>query len=244
MAEKTVKRRLQDCDAALASDDGPIFSTVAKLVEVLKRSIPEGTQNTELKQEALRHGRELLRATKYEETWDGAIARDMSTPLSRRRRHWWGVIAYEVWMLRGMVAVLTIPNHPFRHDVRLNNSVNENVVLHIRNLCDFCTSPHADDIKPSDLFDNYAKDPKYKGLQRLIRRLHKKYGTNRQGCVRWAFNKKLAHLTKTRGTKFTYTRYAMRVLPVLEDVFTEIERLKGRSFESLLFAPKVARKRP
>jgi hypothetical protein len=28
-----VKRRLQDCDAALASDDGPIFSTVAKLVE-------------------------------------------------------------------------------------------------------------------------------------------------------------------------------------------------------------------
>ena len=143
-----------------------------------------------------------------------------------------------------MVAVLTIPNHPFRHDVWLNNSVSENVVLHIRNLCDFCTSPHADDIKPSDLFDNYAKDPKYKGLQRLIRRVHKKYGTNRQGCVRWALNKKLAHSTKTRGTKFTYTRYAMRVLPVLEDVFTEMERLKGRSFESLLFAPKLPRKTP
>ena len=31
MPEKTVKLRLQDCDAALASDDGPIFSTVAKL---------------------------------------------------------------------------------------------------------------------------------------------------------------------------------------------------------------------
>jgi len=38
MPEKTVKRRLQDCDAALASDDGPVFSTVAKLVEALKRS--------------------------------------------------------------------------------------------------------------------------------------------------------------------------------------------------------------
>jgi hypothetical protein len=45
MPEKPVKRRLQDCDAALASDDGPIFSTVAKLVEALKRSIPEDTQN-------------------------------------------------------------------------------------------------------------------------------------------------------------------------------------------------------
>ena len=30
MPEKTVKRRLRDCDAALASDDGPIFSTVAQ----------------------------------------------------------------------------------------------------------------------------------------------------------------------------------------------------------------------
>jgi hypothetical protein len=30
MPEKTIKRRLQDCDAALASDDGPMFSTVAQ----------------------------------------------------------------------------------------------------------------------------------------------------------------------------------------------------------------------
>jgi hypothetical protein len=67
MPEKTVKRRLQDCDAALASDDGPVFSTVAKLVEALKRSIPEGTRNAELKNEALRLAREVLRGTKYEE---------------------------------------------------------------------------------------------------------------------------------------------------------------------------------
>ena len=65
MPEKTVKRRQQDCDAALASDDGPIFATVAKLVQALKRSIPEGTQNAELKNEALRLARELLRGTKY-----------------------------------------------------------------------------------------------------------------------------------------------------------------------------------
>jgi len=50
MPEKTIKRRLEDTrDSALASDDGPIFSTVAKLVEALKRSIPEGTQNAERK---------------------------------------------------------------------------------------------------------------------------------------------------------------------------------------------------
>jgi hypothetical protein len=32
------------------------------------RALPEGTQNAELKQEALRLGRELLRGTKYVET--------------------------------------------------------------------------------------------------------------------------------------------------------------------------------
>jgi hypothetical protein len=68
MPEKTVKRWLQEAgDDALASDDGPIFSTVAELVEALKRSIPEGTQSAELKKEALRLGRELLRRTEYEE---------------------------------------------------------------------------------------------------------------------------------------------------------------------------------
>jgi len=38
-----------------------------RLVEALKRSIPEGTQNAELKNETLRLGRELLRGTKYED---------------------------------------------------------------------------------------------------------------------------------------------------------------------------------
>ena len=38
--EKPVKRRLQERDAALASDNGPIFLTVAKLVESLDRAFP------------------------------------------------------------------------------------------------------------------------------------------------------------------------------------------------------------
>jgi hypothetical protein len=68
MPDTTIKRRLLDAGAAaLASDDGPIFSTVAKLVEALKRSIPEGTQNAERKNEALRLATELLLGTKYDE---------------------------------------------------------------------------------------------------------------------------------------------------------------------------------
>ena len=37
MPGKTVKRGLQDSHAAVASDDGPIFSTLAELVDVLNR---------------------------------------------------------------------------------------------------------------------------------------------------------------------------------------------------------------
>jgi hypothetical protein len=67
MADKTIKRRLQDAgDAALASDDGPIFSTVAKLVKALQYALPH-SHEMEAKGEALRLGRELLRGTKYEE---------------------------------------------------------------------------------------------------------------------------------------------------------------------------------
>jgi hypothetical protein len=143
-----------------------------------------------------------------------------------------------------MVTVLSIPNLSFRHDVRLDNCVNENALLHIRNLCDFCTSGRSNDIKPSDLFDDYAKDPKkYRVLRRLMRRVDKKYGKPvrkpsppraGQGSARWAFNKKLAHPTKTRGRKFDYTRYANRVLPALQDVIAEIERIRKRRLETLL----------
>ena len=67
MPEKTIKRRLEDTrDSALASDDGPIFSTVAKLVEARKGSLPGGTENAERKKEALCLGCYLLRAIKYE----------------------------------------------------------------------------------------------------------------------------------------------------------------------------------
>jgi hypothetical protein len=164
----------------------------------------------------------------------------MSTPLSRQRSRWWKVIGYEVWMLRGMI---TIPaNHSFRHDVRLDNCVSDNALLHIRNLCDFCTSPKSGDIKPSDLFDNYATGPTYRVLRRLMGRVDKKYGKPvrkpspraGQGSARWAFNKKLAHPTKTRGRKFDYTRYANRVLPALQDVIAEIERIRGQRLETLL----------
>jgi hypothetical protein len=67
MPEPTIKRRLTEAGARdLADDDGPIFSTVAKLVDALQRALPH-SRDLELRKEALRLGRELLRGTKYEQ---------------------------------------------------------------------------------------------------------------------------------------------------------------------------------
>jgi hypothetical protein len=65
--KKTIKRRLTEAgDRELADNDGPIFSTVAKLVDALQRAVPH-SRDLELREEALRAGRELLRGTKYDE---------------------------------------------------------------------------------------------------------------------------------------------------------------------------------
>jgi hypothetical protein len=57
MPEKTIERRLTEAgDRELADEDGPIFSTVAKLVEALQRAVPYSLKRTdlELREEALR----------------------------------------------------------------------------------------------------------------------------------------------------------------------------------------------
>ena len=63
MPEKTIKRRLQDCDAALASDDGPIFSTVAKLVDARDPVRAGENTSTTLGQPEISGGRSSSRKT-------------------------------------------------------------------------------------------------------------------------------------------------------------------------------------
>ena len=108
----------------------------------------------------------------------------------------------------------------------VGNIIPESKVLHTRNLCDFCTSLRTDDIKPSDLFDNYYTDQKYETLRGLMKRLDQQYGKG-EGSARWAFNKKLAHPTKERGESFDYTPFLDQVVPVLLKIIREIETLRG-----------------
>jgi hypothetical protein len=163
----------------------------------------------------------------------------MTATIAAKRRRWWGVIGYEVSMLRGLRGlrglqgwVSTSSEDPQRTAWLLYNSIAEGRVLHTRNLCDFCTSKHQNDIKPSDLFDNYDTDPKYDTLKGLMKEIAERYGQNKDEDARWAFNKMLAHPTQERDESFDYTPFIDRVLPVLEEIIGEIETLRDTPFPS------------
>jgi hypothetical protein len=160
----------------------------------------------------------------------------MSTPIAVDRSRWWVVIGYEVSMLRvllGLRGQITIQSeYPQSSVLLLGNIITESKVLHTRNLCDFCTSPRTNCIKPSDLFDNYNVDQKYETLRGLMKRLDQQYGRG-EGSARWAFNTKLAHPTKERRKSFDYTLFLDRVLPVLQEIIGELETLRGRPFPEL-----------
>ena len=154
---------------------------------------------------------------------------DESNP--ERCKRWRKVIGYEVRMLYDTV------NFPSEDKARqhcvVRNMVAESMVLHTRNLCDFCTSTRSSDIKPLDLFGNFVGAPEYEELRRLLRLVGEAYGRNTEGTPKWAFNKMLAHPTKERRDNFEYGPYLNRVFPLLHRVILEIVRLeeaRGRAF--------------
>ena len=96
------------------------------------------------------------------------------------RDRWREVIKYEVWMFGETLKMAAAPsaqNVPDGDPHR--NVVTESLVLHARNLCDFCTKGkekyEKNDIKPKDLFDEYNTAPEYSTLRDLVKDLRTAY---------------------------------------------------------------------
>lgn len=147
-----------------------------------------------------------------------------------KRESWWHVIDYEASMFRALDG----PSVGIAADLDraqwLHNCIPEATVLHTRILCDFCLSPEAQYIKPSDLFSNYDNE-RYAHIKLLLKTLDKQYGRNKDAdSVRNVLSRRLAHPTKQRNIGFDYTPYLARVRPVLHDILNELERLRGVRF--------------
>jgi len=169
----------------------------------------------------------------------------MATTAERDR--WMEVIKYEVWML-GETFKMGAIQAPLSMAPSVVNAISESRLLHARNLCDFCSPPwRSNDLKPSDLFDNYDKAAKYTKLQGLVDGVTKAYTTDSCPVVmpdgskelhspKWAFDKKLAHPTRERGISFDYSPFMNLVVPKLRlvvDVIGSLEKADGRDFPTL-----------
>ena len=162
----------------------------------------------------------------------------MTTTIAADRGRWWVVIEYEVSMFRGLPEIgelgIVSAKNPKRNGWLVSNSIVEGRVLHTRNLCEFCTSTDARDIRPCDLFDNYDTDSKYNTLKGLLQRLETLYGRSHDETrARWAFNTKLAHPTKARAESFDYGPLLSGVVPIIEEIIAKLENLRGRPFPEL-----------
>jgi hypothetical protein len=126
----------------------------------------------------------------------------------------------------------------------LLNAISESLVLHARNLCDFCRAPwQRNDIRPTDLFVQ-CDTPAYNSLRTLFSDVARAYRTDAHRIMtvsgktelkspKWAFDKMLAHPTRDRGTCFDYQPFLDLVVPKLKLLIDEIGRLEkaeGRDF--------------
>jgi hypothetical protein len=171
------------------------------------------------------------------------------------RKRWLGVIGYEIKML---CALAKIKGRVIRFEVfppvgqgdvgMIPNAIPESMVLHARNLCDFCMPrQHSTDLKPENLFDDYYSNTRYDTLQKLAKDVHDAYakkilsvvlpnGNTESWTPQWAFNKMLAHPTQDRGFGFDYASFLDLVVPkikLLADEIGRLEKEQGRDFPSL-----------
>jgi len=175
-----------------------------------------------------------------------------------QRARWLDVIEYEIKMLRALNKLIgkgirfEISPPVGQDDIEMIfNAIPESIVLHARNLCDFCMRRgqrgQKNDIKPKDLFDDYDSNAQYKDLRTLVINVETVYtkgacdvvlpdGNTKRHSPKWAFDKMLAHPTQDRGRSFVYQPFLDLVVPKIKLLADEIRRLEkeqGRDFPSL-----------
>lgn len=104
------------------------------------------------------------------------------------------------------------------------NAIVESTCLHARVLIDILTSKKShkpDDIRLEDLLPGF-RHPSVEHLKR-------EYGsssTPHSPC--WILNKMLAHPTLQRGSSYDYTEILKRLLPLVANVWSEVQKQYGK----------------
>jgi hypothetical protein len=143
-------------------------------------------------------------------------------------------VEYEVGMFFGTLEILRDRPEVLRELV-LKNAVVEDAVLHARSLCGvFLDEPRDDDIGLSTLFSDLRTNPLYTKLNGSVSRLRMIYGDSKTpGSHRHSFNKMVMHSTELRGAYGLYDKPLSDLEPVIREIVSEIESLKGVKFRRI-----------
>jgi hypothetical protein len=140
-------------------------------------------------------------------------------------------VAYEAGMFFGALEIIRHRSELLQELV-LKNAVVENTVLHARSLCEvFLDKPRDKDIRLSKLFPDLRTNPSYTKLNNLVSRLRKTYGkSGTVGSYRHSFNTMVMHTTEFRGAYGLYDKPLRELEPIIREIVSEIEFLKGVKF--------------
>jgi|SRR5579863_117207 len=147
--------------------------------------------------------------------------------------HSWDIIAYEVRMFHATYETVLDPSELNKLPKVMANAIEESAVLHTRILCDVFLNKgmDPDDIQLSTLFPAWYTNSKYQKIKWLAGNLRKTYGSaQKRGSPCWVFNKMMAHPTAHRGKSYDYTIILENLEPLIQNIITEIELLRGVRF--------------
>ena len=153
--------------------------------------------------------------------------------MAQSLNHSWDVIAYEVRMFHATYGVILNSNKIKNLSNVIANAIEESAVLHTRILCDVFLNKgmDPDDIQLSTLFPIWYTNTKYQRIKRLASALRKAYGSAQKlGSPCWVFNKMMAHPTAHRGKSYDYTTILENLEPMIQNIISEIEHLRGDRF--------------
>ena len=140
----------------------------------------------------------------------------------------WRVFQYEVEMFReGRAHIQDWPDSSWQ-----KNAVVESYLLHIRNLCelfDVNKRRDPDDVLPTHLFTDWDTQRCARAKQRVTELLALYGSRSNPGHLRYALNKRLAHMTLQRGEAigYDYSKMLVPLIPVLDGLIAMVVELKG-----------------
>jgi hypothetical protein len=143
----------------------------------------------------------------------------------------WGMLEYEIKMFEATYEIFFTRSTFVALPQALKNVVEENAILHTRQLCEIFLSfpkrrPH--DIRFADLLPDWRYHPRRAKISALSKKLRRRY-------PRRLFDQNVMHPTGVRGTEYNYEKDLFDLYFLIKAIIRELDdeskSLRGKRFK-------------